>query len=63
MKKNHEKYRNTEMGHLHMRRQGQKSTIKKPVDTDLEDKSKTNVVFCATVDPSTTKEGQFYSDL
>ena len=37
------------MGHLQMIRQGLKSTIDKPQDTDLEDKSKTNVVFCTTV--------------
>ena len=44
------------MGHLNMRRQGIKSTKEKPHDTDLEDNIKTNVVFCKTVDPSTTKE-------
>ena len=49
------------MVHIHMRRQGLKSTIEKPQDIDLEDKSKTNVVFCTTVDPGTMKEGKFYS--
>ena len=47
------------MGHLYMRRQGLQSTREKPPDTDLEYKSKSNVVFCTTVDPSTTKEGKF----
>ena len=51
------------MGHLHMRRHGLKSTREKTLDTELEYKSKTNVVFCTTVNPSTTKEGKLYSDL
>ena len=46
-----------------MRRQGIKSTIEKPQDTDLEYKSKKYVVFCTTVDPGTTKEGTFFSDI
>ena len=46
------------MGHLHMRRQGLKSTKVKPPYTDLEDKIKTSIVFCTNVDPSTTKEGK-----
>ena len=46
-----------------MRRKGIHSTKEKPLDTDLEDKSKTNEVFCTTLDPSTTKEGKIYSDL
>ena len=46
-----------------MRRKGIQSTKEKPPDTDLEDKIKTNVVFCTTIDPSTTKEGGIYSDL
>ena len=29
----------------------------------MEYKSKTNVVFCTMADPSSTKEGVFYSDL
>ena len=40
-------------------------TKEKPPDIDLEDKSKTNIVFCATLYPSTTKEGkytQIYAD-
>ena len=48
-----------------MKRQGLQQNREKPPDTDLEDKSKTNVGFCTTVDPSTTKEGGFtliYSD-
>ena len=51
------------MGHLHMRRQGLKSTKEKPLDTDLEDKIKTNVVFCTTLDPITNIEGSIYSYL
>ena len=51
------------MGQLHMRRKGIQSTRKKPTDTYLEEKCKTNVVFCTAVDPSATKEGKFYSDL
>ena len=54
---------NTMMGHLHRRRQGLKSTKEKPPDTDLEYNIKTNVVYCTTVDPSTTKEGNIYLDL
>ena len=46
------------MGHLNMRRQGLHSTKVKPPDTDLEDRIK-NVACCTTVDPSTTKEGEF----
>ena len=46
-----------------MRRQGLKSTRKKPPDTDLEDKCKTNAFFCTTMDPYTTKERVIYSDL
>ena len=61
--KNIEKSRNTKLGHLHTRRQGLESTEEKSPDTDLEDNSKTNVVIFITVDPSTTKEGKFYSDL
>ena len=34
-----------------------------PPDTELEDKRKTNVVFCKNVYPSTTKELKIYSDL
>ena len=46
------------MGHLHMRRQGLKSTKDKPPLIDLEEKIKTNVVYCTTMEPSTTKEGK-----
>ena len=51
------------MGRLYTRRKGLQSTIEKPPDTELEENSKTNVVFFITVDPSTTKEGKIYSDL
>ena len=51
------------MVHLHVRIQRLKSTKKKPHHTYLEDKIKTNVVFCTTVDSSTTKEVKFYSGL
>ena len=51
------------MGHLYMRIKGLQSTKATPPDTYLEDKMKTNVVFCTTVDPSTTKEGNIYSDI
>ena len=40
-----------------------KSNRDKPPDKDLEDKSKTNIVFCTTVDPITKKNGGIYSDL
>ena len=63
IKKCIEKSGNTTMGHLNTRRQGLQSTRDKTPDTNLEDKSKTNAVFCTTVDPSTTKEGGIYSDL
>ena len=58
IKKHLDKSRNTTMGHLHMRRQGLKSTKEKPPDIDLEDNIKTNVVCCATLEPSTTKESK-----
>ena len=51
------------MDNIHTRRQGMQSTKEKPPGTDLKDKIKTNVVFCTTVEPSTTKEGKIYSDL
>ena len=51
------------MAHLHMRIQELQSTKEKPPDTYLEYKTKTNVVFCTTVDPGTTKKGKFYSYL
>ena len=51
------------MGNIHMRRKGLKSTRDKTQDTDLEYKRKTNVVFCTTVDPGTTKESKLYSYL
>ena len=40
-----------------MIRQGLQSTKQKPPGTDLEDKITTNVVYCTTVELSTTKEG------
>ena len=63
VKKYLDKSRNTEMGHLYIRRQGLKSTTEKPPDTDLEENIKNNIVYCTTVDPSSTKEGKIYSDL
>ena len=51
------------MEHLHTRRQRIQSTKEKPPDTDLEYQIKTNIVFYTTVYPSTTKEGNIYSDL
>ena len=57
------KSRNTTIGHLHMRIQGLQSTKEKHPDTDLEENNKTNLVFCTTLDHSTTKEGNIYSDL
>ena len=51
------------IGHLHMRRQGLQLTKDKPPYIDLEDKITTNVVYFTTVEPSTTKEGNIYSDL
>ena len=48
------------MGHLHMRRQGLKSTKDKPPDTDLEEKITVNVVYYTTVEPSTST--QIYSE-
>ena len=50
------------LGNLHMRRQGLQSTKGTPHDEDLEEKIK-NVMFCTTVDTSTTKEGNIYSEL
>ena len=49
------------MGNLHMRRQELQSTKDTPPDTELEEKIKINLVFCTTVDPSTTKKGKIYS--
>ena len=46
-----------------MRRQGLQSTREKPPDIDLEEKCKKYVVFCTTVEPSTTKEGKIYSNI
>ena len=51
------------MGHLHMKLQGLQSTRKKDPDTDLEERFKTNVAFCTTVEPRTTQEGNIYSNL
>ena len=55
IKKDLDKSRNTTMGHLHIRRQGLKSTKKKPQDTDLEVNIKMNVVYFTTVEPIKTK--------
>ena len=57
IKKHHEKSKNITMGDMHMKRQGIQPTNEKPPDTYLWDKIKTNVAFCTTVDPSTTKGG------
>ena len=54
---------NTTMGYLNTKRQGLKSTKKKTPDTYLEDNYNVNVFFCDTVDPSTTQDGNIYSDL
>ena len=48
---------------MHMRKQGLESTKEKPPDKDLEYNITTSVVYCTTVEPSTTKEGKIYSDL
>ena len=48
---------------LHMRIQGLQPTKEKPTDANLEGKSKTIVVFCTTIYPSTNKEGKIYSEL
>ena len=48
------------MGHLYMNRQGLPSTKEKPTDTYLEDKIKMNIVYCTTMEPSTTKEDKIY---
>ena len=63
IKKHLEKSRNTTMGLLHRRRQELKSNKEKHFDTDLKEKIRTNVVYCTTVDPRTTKEGKIYSYL
>ena len=55
IKKHLDKSRNTTMGHLQIRRHRLQSTKEKPPDTYLKDNIKTNVVYCTTVDPSTTK--------
>ena len=46
------------MGQLHMKRGGLQWTREKNPDTNLEHKSKENVVFCTTVDLFTRKEGK-----
>ena len=46
-----------------MRIHGLQSTKEKPADIELKDKSKTNILFCTTVKPITTKEGNIYSDI
>ena len=51
------------MGHLYMIRQVLQSTREKPPGIDLEYKIKNILVFDTIVDPSTTKEGKFYSNL
>ena len=51
------------MGHIQMRRKGLQPTKEKTPDTYLEDKKKTDLVFCTTVYPRTTKEGKIYLEL
>ena len=51
------------MGHLRMRRQGLQSNKEKPPCIELEYNITTNVVYCTTMKPSTTKEWNIYSDL
>ena len=46
-----------------MRIQGLQSTKEKPSDKTLEDNIKTNLLYCTTVDPITTKEVRIYSDI
>ena len=48
------------MGHPHIRIKGLHSTKEKHPDTDLEDKSKINLVFYITLETSATKEGNIY---
>ena len=51
------------MGQPNMRKQGLQSIKNKNQDKELENKCKANVVFYTTVDPNTTKEGNFNSEL
>ena len=51
------------MTHLHMKIQGLHSIIEIPPDKDLKNKSKTNVVFCKTMDSSILNEELFHSDI
>ena len=55
IKKHLDKYKNTKMGHLYMRRQGLQLTKQEPPDTNLEENITMNVLYCTTVEPSTTK--------
>ena len=63
IKKHLNKSRNTTIGHMHSIIQGLKSTKEKPPNIYPEDKIKTNVVFCKTMNAIITKEGNIYSDL
>ena len=63
IKKYRDKSRKTTMVHFHTRIQWIQLTKEKPPDIDLEDKSTNNLVYCTTVEASTTKEGKIYSDL
>ena len=47
------------MRHLHMKQKGLKLTRTTNPYTDLKDNRKTNLVFCATMDPNTTQEENF----
>ena len=51
------------MGNLHMGIKGLQSNKEITPDIDLEEKIKTNLFFCTTVDLRTTREGNIYSDI
>ena len=51
------------MTHLHMKIQVLQSIKEIPPDKDLKNKSKTNVVFCKTMEPSILNEELFHSHL
>ena len=51
------------MGHIHIKRQGAKSTSNTTPYTDLGDHTKTNLECYVTNDPNVTHEGKLCSDL
>ena len=57
IKKHIIKSSNRKMLHLHIRKQVLKTTKEKPPDIDLEENSKTKVLFCTAVNPRTKKYG------